>query len=50
VVESKCTKKQTTTKQKMDNAIFLKPNKKWTLHQMKPQFNGTNLDEPTQEK
>jgi hypothetical protein len=33
-------------KQKMDNAIK-KPNNKWTLHQMKPQFNGTNLDEPT---
>ncbi len=34
----------------MDNAINKKPNNKWTLHQMKPQFNGTNLKEPTQAK
>jgi hypothetical protein len=51
VIEPKCTKKNINkTKQKVDNATNKKPNNKWRLHQMKPQFNGTKLDEPIQAK
>ncbi len=34
----------------MDNGIFLKTKQQMDLHQMKLQFNDTNLDEPTQVK
>lgn len=42
--------KQTSTKQKMDNAVFLKTKQQMDITSMKPQFSGTNLNEPTQAK